>query len=345
VKNRHSHYTEASLIHKLEELGIGRPSTFASIVDTIVDRGYVKKTNLEGEKINCEEYKLLDNVVHSSVKERIFGNEKNKLVIQSVGILTIEFLLKTFDKMFSYEYTKNMELDLDQVSSGKESDWTKICANCLKDIKVHSKEIRDLTKQTYKIDELHELMFAPFGPVIKYTYKDETNEEKTDFLQVKKDIEIDLEKAKRGEYKTEDLIEIKNNCLGEYENNKLFLKTGRYGPYVEWGEKRESIKSIKKPLNEITLDDIKELVEGSQKVTENNLLRRLNDSMSVRKGKFGPYVFYQRSDMKKPQFLNIKKFNEGFFNCQAETLINWCKETYNLQGTIGSPATPPSLKG
>ena len=331
VKNRHNHYTEASLIHKLEELGIGRPSTFASIVDTIVDRGYVKKTNLEGDKINCEEYKMLDNVVHSSVKERIFGNEKNKLVIQPVGILTIEFLLKTFDKMFSYEYTKNMELDLDQVSSGKESDWTKICATCLKDIKVHSKEIRDLTKQTYKIDELHELMFAPFGPVIKYTYKDETNEEKTDFLQVKKDIEIDLEKAKRGEYKTEDLIEIKNNCLGEYENNKLFLKTGRYGPYVEWGEKRESVKSIKKPLNEITIDDIKEFIEGSQKVTENNLLRRLNDSMSVRKGKFGPYVFYQRSDMKKPQFLNIKKFNEGFFNCEADTLINWCNETYNLQ--------------
>jgi len=330
MKNRHSHYTEASLIHKLEELGIGRPSTFASIVDTIVDRGYVKKTDLAGEKMNCEEYKLLDNVVHSSVKERIFGNEKNKLVIQSVGILTIEFLLKTFDKMFSYEYTKNMELDLDLVSSGKEADWTKICANCLKDIKVHSKEIRDLTKQTYKIDEMHELMFAPFGPVIKYTYKDETNEEKTDFLQVKKDIEIDLEKAKRGEYKTEDLIEIKNNCLGEYENNKLFLKTGRYGPYVEWGEKRESIKSIKKPLNEITIEDIKALIEGSQKVTENNLLRRLNENMSVRKGKFGPYVFYQRSDMKKPQFLNITKFNQGFFNCEAETLINWCKETYNL---------------
>ena len=330
MKNRHSHYTEASLIHKLEELGIGRPSTFASIVDTIVDRGYVKKTDLEGEKINCEEYKLLDNVIHSIVKERIFGNEKNKLIIQPVGILTIEFLLKTFDKMFSYEYTKNMELDLDQVSSGKESDWAKICANCLKDIKIHSKEIRDLSKQTYRIDELHELMFSPFGPVIKYTYKDENNEEKTDFLQVKKDIEIDLEKAKCGEYKTEDLIEIKNNCLGEYENNNLFLKTGKYGPYVEWGEKRESIKSIKKALNEITIEDIKVFLEGSQKVTENNLLRRLSDIMSVRKGKFGPYVFYQRSDMKKPQFLNIKKFNQGFFNCEADTLINWCKDTYNL---------------
>ena len=341
MKNRHSHYTEASVIHKLEDLGIGRPSTFASIVDTIVDRGYVKKTNLEGEKMNCEEYKLLDDVIHSNVKERIFGNEKNKLVIQPVGILTIEFLLKTFDKMFSYEYTKNMELELDKVSSGKESDWTKICANCLKDIKIHSKEIRDLSKQIYRIDELHELMFSPFGPVIKYSYKNDTNEEKTDFLQVRKDIELDLEKAKRGEYRIEDLIEIKNNCLGEYENNKLFLKTGRYGPYVEWGEKRESIKSIKKSLNDITLEDIKELIEGSQKVLENNLLRRLSETMSVRKGKFGPYVFYQRSDMKKPQFLNIKKFNQGFFNCEAETLINWCKDTYNLQGTYGSPATPP----
>ena len=330
MKNRHNHYTEASLIHKLEELGIGRPSTFASIVDTVIERGYVKKMDLEGNKVECEEYKLLDNVVQKTVKERIFGKEKDKLVIQPIGVLTVEFLLKTFEKLFSYEYTKNMELDLDQVSSGKEGDWTKICADCLKDIKAHSQEIKNMSKQTYKIDESHELMFTPFGPTIKYSYKDENNEEKTDFIQVKRDIEIDLEKARRGEYKTDDLVEIKNNCLGEYENTKLFLKTGRYGPYVEWGDKRESIKSIKKPINEISLEDIKAFLEGSQKVIENNLLRRLNESMSVRKGKFGPYVFYQRSDMKKPQFLNIKKFNQGFFNCEAETLINWCKETYNL---------------
>jgi DNA topoisomerase-1 len=329
VRNKHQHYTEASLISKLEDLGIGRPSTFASIVDTIIERGYVKKIDIEGSLFNCDDFKLIDKNIEKTTKEKMFGNEKNKLVIQPTGILAVEFLLKTFEQMFSYEYTKTMELDLDLISSGKQSDWSKICANCHKDIKVLSNEIRDISKQVYPIDIAHDLIFAPFGPIIKHKYID-NNEEKVDFLQVKRDINIDLEKAKKGIYNLDDLLEIKNNCLGEYEDNKIYIKTGRFGPYVEWGEKRESIKSIEKPLCEITLDDIKHFLSNTQEKTENNLLRRLNDDMSVRKGKFGPYIFYQRSNMKKPLFLNIKKFNKGFFNCDAEDLVNWCKETYNL---------------
>jgi DNA topoisomerase-1 len=230
VRNRHQHYTEASLIHKLEDLGIGRPSTFASIVDTIVERGYVKKCDLEGITVNCQEYRLEDNDVQVNVKDRIFGNEKNKIVIQSIGVLTVEFLLKTFDSMFSYEYTKTMESDLDLISSGKESNWAKICATCLKDINAHSKEIRDVSKQVYKLDETHELTFAPFGPIIKRKYVDENNECQTEFLQVKKEVQIDLEKVKRGEYTTDELLEIQNNCLGEYENQRMYIKTGKYGP-------------------------------------------------------------------------------------------------------------------
>jgi DNA topoisomerase-1 len=328
VRNKHQHYTEASLIQKLEELGIGRPSTFASIVDTIIDRGYVKKTNIEGSLIQCFEYRLIENKIQEIVQNKTFGNEKNKLVIQPIGILTTEFLIKTFEKIFSYEYTKNMELDLDKICSGDE-DWTKICKECSQEIKRLTKEIKDLSKQIYPIDENHDILFTIIGPTIKRKYI-ENDEEKSELLQVKKEINIDLEKLKNNEYKLDDLIELKNNCLGEYEGEPIYIKTGKFGSYVQWGENRKNIESIKKPLQEIRLEDIENLLKGSQNKTENNVLRRLNDDFSVRKGKYGPYVFYQQPNMKKPQFLNIKKFNQGFFNCEAETLIEWLKETYNI---------------
>jgi DNA topoisomerase-1 len=327
VRNRHSHYSEAGLIQKLEELGIGRPSTFASIVDTIVDRGYVKKMDVEGSTVHCEEYKLINGFLEKTVRDKVFGNEKNKLVLQPIGTLVLEFLIKTFDKMFSYEYTNAMESELDLVSSGKEKNWARICSDCQRDIKSLSRELKNTCKETYKLDDNHDLFITPFGPMVKVKNGGEENPE---FLKVKTDIKVDLEKARRGEYTLDELIEIKNNYLGDYENEKMYIKTGKFGPYVQWGDKRESIKAIKRPLNDITLDDVKQLLSGSLERTENNVLRRLNEHMSVRKGKFGPYVFYQRPEMKKPQFLNITKFNQGFFHCEAETMVNWLCDTYGL---------------
>lgn len=336
AKNKHSHYSEAGLIQKLEDLGIGRPSTFATIVETIMDRGYVKKADVTGTMIKCDEFRMTDSIIETVTKERVFGNEKNKLVIQPIGTITVEFLLKTFERLFSYDYTKNMETDLDLISTGREPDWAKICANCLKDIKDHSHKIRETTKQTYSIDDCHSLIFAPFGPIIKHVYKDDNDEDKTNFLQVKKDINIDLEKARKGEYTLDDLLEIKNNCLGEYDGSPLYLKTGKYGPYVTWSksgvDKRESVKSIQKPLSEITIEDVEKVLAGSLNKVENNILRRLNDHLSVRKGKFGPYIFYQRPNMKKPEFFNMKKFNQGFMTCEADVIIQWVKTTYGCPG-------------
>lgn len=329
LRNKHQHYTEASLINKLEEIGIGRPSTFASIIDTILTRGYVKKINLEGSLIKCEEYKLVEKKIETKTKEKIFGNEKNKLVIQPIGILTIEFLLKTFEKMFSYEYTKKMEQDLDMVSSGIESEWSKICSHCFKEIKTLSKEIKDLSKQTYKIDENHEIIFAPFGAIIRRNYLDDNNEKKTELLQIRKDITIDLEKIKEGFYDISDILEIKNNYLGEHEGEPVYLKSGKFGYYIECGEKKQSIKSLKKSADEITINDVKDILSGSQ-IDDKNILRKLDEYTSVRKGKYGPYIFYQRPNMKKPEFYNIKKFNKGFFNCEAQELLNWLQETYGI---------------
>jgi DNA topoisomerase-1 len=326
VRNKHQHYTEASLIHKLEDLGIGRPSTFATIVDTIIDRGYVKKTDLTGTVTKCMEFKLVDKVIEKTEKEKTFGNEKNKLVIQPTGILTVEFLIQNFEKLFSYEYTKIMESQLDLVSSGKEKEWSTICGNCDNEIKQLAKTVKNVEKQTYALDETHELVFQAYGPSIKHTLTDGGVE----YLPAKKDMKIDLEKLKEGKYSLDDIIEIKNGCLGIYEDHDIFIKNGRYGPYVEWGTNRESIKEIQKPLNEITLSDIESYLSNKSSKTEKNVLRVLNEDLSVRKGKFGAYVYYKRKDMAKPDFLNIKKFNEGFLTCESETLISWLQSTYNI---------------
>lgn len=328
VRNKHQHYTEASLIQRLENLGIGRPSTFATIVETIQERGYVLRTDLEGIKMNCTEYRLEDNAVSVSTNERIFGNEKNKLVIQPVGIITIEFLLQNFQSMFSYGYTKQMEEQLDLVSYGEQPDWAIVCKNCYSQIKELSKQMTSVAKQIFPLEEGYVFMFEKFGPTIKHTLDDGTFE----YLSVKKEMNIDLDKLKKGGYSLEDLIEDSNRLLGMYDGEPIYLKRGKYGIYVEWSINKESVKTIKKPMNEITLADVEEYLKGLESTIakEPAILRQLNSEMSVRKGKFGPYVFYKRLDMKKPQFLNIKKFNEGFFGCDATTLVDWLSKTYNL---------------
>jgi len=324
VRNKHQHYTEASLIHKLEDLGIGRPSTFATIVDTIQERGYVKKMDLEGEKINCVEYILKNDILEEKKQEKVFGNEKNKLVIQPLGVVTTDFLMKHFEDLFSYSYTKNMEDKLDEVSSGKETQWSKLCKECYNEIKELSKELTNLTKQVYPIDDTHEYIFEKYGPVIRKKLEDGTFE----YKQAK--MKVDFEKLKNKEYSVDELYQIKNDCLGKYEDQDMYIKNGKFGLYVEWGEKRESIKKIEKPIDEITLQDVIDYLATDKTKNNKYVLRIFTPELSIRKGKYGPYAFYQREDMPAPEFYNIKKFPQGYITCEPNVFIDWLMETYKI---------------
>lgn len=351
--SKHTHYTESSLIKKLEDLKIGRPSTFSTLVETIQTRGYITKMNIEGDKTKNIEYVLENGKVNKTETEKSVGEEKNKLVIQPLGIATIEFLTQYFQSIFCYDYTKKMEDQLDAIACPKigedNTEWYNICEECYNEIE---KSTKPISKQKYSIDEQHELVFQKFGPVIKVINQSndsiKDDDAKGEYKSVKKNIKLDLDKLCKGEYTLDELLEPTNITLGLWKGVDVYLKTGQYGNYIEYNDKRQNIKNVGKDLEKIMLSDVEvylkimdqpeivseckddNMVKIYQNVHNKNILRTLNKDFSVRSGKFGPYVFYKKEGMHKPQFLNIRDFKEGFSVCDVNVLLEWLYMKYKI---------------
>lgn len=330
-----SHYTEASLIQKLEDLGIGRPSTYSMLVETVQERGYVLRKNVDGFELECEDFKLRGDILENHKIKRVFGNEKNKLVIQPLGILCIEFLVQHFPELFSYDYTKKMEEELDKIVVNYES-WYSVCEECNKEIKRLTKTILNLSKQHYEIDDMHDLVFQIQGPVIRKhsSMEEDGTKPEIEYLPVKKTVQIDLDKLKRGEYTLDELVEWDQSYLGEYEGKPMYLKSGKYGEYVEWGDMRKNIQKLTTPRNEITVHTIDAFIKEDENYTipqelNRTVLRHLNDDYSVRRGKFGMYVYYKPADIKKPEFYNMKKFKKDLLVSESSEIIQWIRDTYS----------------
>ena len=343
IQHKHSHYTESSLIQKLEELGIGRPSTFSMLVETIQDRGYVKKMDVVGEEIECIDFVVENQVVTQQKINKVFGNEKNKLVIQPIGILTTEFLVSSFSTLFDYEYTKHMEDALDLISNNENGNiqlWSEICIKCNNEIKQLAKTMNSVEKKTYKINDEYTLVFMKNGPVLIKTLENGT----TEFANVVKDIQLNLDKLSRNEYIIDDLLEMKQIILGKHEDNDVILKNGKYGPYIEWtildkGTEimRTSVKHIQKPFHLIELGDVLSLIvkngddaRAPPNAPNKAVIRIIDENTSIRKGKFGAYVYYKTEHMKSPQFFNMSKFKKGYDVCDLQDIKDWLKNTHNI---------------
>jgi DNA topoisomerase IA len=159
-----THYTEASLIKKLEDVGIGRPSTFASLVETLIDRGYVKKGDIEATNLNVTEYVLEGGLIQEKAVEKKIGGEKGKLVIQPVGIVVAEFLTEHFGSLFAYDYTKAMESDLDKIALSDQSSKD-ICKECNDEIE---RLIQPVEKRRFVIkDSSDVVVFGRYGLMIQ----------------------------------------------------------------------------------------------------------------------------------------------------------------------------------
>ena len=327
-----SHYTESRLVQLLEEKGIGRPSTFASLVDKIQERKYVEKQNIIGKQIECLDFSLAEGIITNTTCIREFGNEKNKLVIQPVGVLVIEFLLSKFDNFFNYEYTKNMEDSLDSIATGK-SSLIKICETCVSDLKCITDGLKDISKFSLYIDKNNMLIIGKYGPVIKYT--DPNNKKNISFIPARKD--LDMEELKhRPEISLEDVID-KNSCnkdaIGKYQGQDLFIKKGKFGIYAQWGKETRSLKDGFSLENIEYMDVIKFLdkdtiLDPSRPV---GFVRELNNNLSIRTGKYGDYIMYKKPRAKKPDFLKLNGFNSDYKKCDKMLILNWIKQTYNAE--------------
>ena len=332
ITGLHSNYTEAKLVSLLEEKGIGRPSTFSSLVDKIQERGYVEKKSIDGEEIECVDYILEGEELTEKVENRVFGNQKNKLVITQLGIVVIEYLINNFNTLFNYEYTSLMENELDEVAKGLK-EYKNICKNCYDELNELTKPIID--KFQIVIDDRHTFMIAKYGPVIKYQIPDD--EKSVKFIPVKKD--IDISKIKEG-INVEELIDTTkvttDISLGKYQFKDLYLKKGKYGLYVEWDTNKVSINSElgHKPIETITYADVFKILEKDKLLNPDvpiGMVRELNSHLSIRTGKFGDYIFYKTKRLKKPQFYKLNGFDQDYKKCNKDILLNWIKMTHNVE--------------
>jgi DNA topoisomerase-1 len=340
-----SHYTEARLVQLLEEKGIGRPSTFASLIDKIQERGYVVKKNITGKEIECDDYVLeYDRNRSGSIltvatihSKREFGNEKNKLVIEPLGIIVIEFLLSHFDNFFNYDYTKEMENDLDLIATGKKV-WSSLCDKCNKELIYITKDLKDEKRFSITFDDTHTLIIGKYGPVIRQLRSGQP----ATFISVRKDLDIN-ELQRRfdqspSDLKLEDVIDntVKaNGSIGKYKGEDLFVKKGKYGIYASWGKESVSLKELEsKSLESIEYIEVLRILDKDTVLDRSKpvgFVRELSATLSIRTGKFGDYIFYKKPRVKNPQFFKLKEFNGDARKCEKDVLLNWIKLTYKVE--------------
>jgi len=359
-----AHYTEARLIQELEEREIGRPSTYSTIIEKIVEREYVKKQNVVGKRIEYDEYTLVGKIVSKTKSWREVGNEKNKLIITPIGKSVLEFLTRYFPILFSYDYTKHMEMRLDDIaappvkSGGDPMHELKIvCDECVGEIEECINQIKKLKKDEtqYRIDDHHIFIIGKHGPVVIYSDKpfskgeeafdkylnDSLNSGENEniiFKKVKPGIIFDDLKTGKCTSLSDILVEDSSleRIVGTYGGLNVILKNGRFGIYVVWGKNGENRKSFKcgKNISDISLEEVIRHIENDSTRIDGaattigdvtDIIRIVNDDISIRKGNYGNYIFYKTAKMKKPKFISLKTFQLDYNKCSLNDITSWVK--------------------
>lgn len=330
MKELKTHYTEAKLVQLLEKQGIGRPSTFSSLIDKIQERGYAIKKDVQGKNVNCVDYELEGEELREITDVRTFGNEKNKLVVQPVGILVLEFLTENITELFDYDYTKTMENELDLIAGG-ESTWYELCRKCDTQIEKETAQFSsEPAKFSYAFDDKHTLIMGKYGPVIKVATNKSTD--KVQFIPTIED--LDLGKVMRGEYVLADVLKTgvvhgAKNILGTYKNEPLEVKNGKFGLYAAWGKNNRSLKQLNKPIEELTLAEVVKYLDNESSA-DPAMVRCINKNINIRNGKFGHYIFYKTDKMTKPSFHKLQPFKGDYKTCDEKEFAIWFHEHYNV---------------
>lgn len=284
-------YTEASLVKKLEELGIGRPSTYAPTITTIMKRGYVEKRNKEGVLREFNVLKLTNNQITQKIDSETTGAEKNKLFPSDLGLVVTDFLNQYFADIMDYNFTATIENEFDEIANGK-TLWTKMVGNFYSPFK---KDIDNTIENAERAVGERELGFEEssgkkiiarmgrYGPMVQIG--DVNDEEKPRFAKLKtgQSIEtISLEEAI-------ELFKLPRN-LGIFEGTDVIINIGRFGPYAAHDKKFYSLNKEMDPY-EVELEEIAPMIEEKRKTKEDRTIQIFEkEKIQVLKGPYGPYI-------------------------------------------------------
>ena len=296
-------YTEASLVKKMEELGIGRPSTYAPTISTIQKREYVTKGDVKGEPQNYQIITLKNNKISDKMGKENYGAEKGKLLPTDIGILVNKFLTQYFESIIDYNFTANVEKEFDKIAEG-ECEWNAMIKEFYKNF---HQQVVSTTENSGKFSGEKLLGVDPatgknvyvkvgrFGPVAQIG--DTESEEKPRFAGLKKDMSIE-------NVTLEEVLKLFDfpRILGEFEGKEITVAVGRFGPYIRHDNKFYSLAKTDNPAL-VEYDRAVEIINEKRQKDLNNIILTFdqNPDMRVLNGRFGPYITYKKNNYKIPK--------------------------------------------
>ena len=311
-------YTEASLVHKMEELGIGRPSTYAPTISTIQQREYVQKGDKKGEERPYSLYLLKGKQISQKSRKELIGSEKGKLIPTDIGIVVNDFLMENFNEIMDYNFTAKVEQDFDKIAEGDEK-WTDMMKAFYKSFEPTVEKTMN-ARQEHKAGE-RELGNDPktgkpvyvkigrFGPVVQIGSAED--KDKPQFAQLPKEQSIEtitLEEAL-------DLFKLPRN-LGDFENKPITIGTGRFGPYVLHDRKYTSLPKDCDPMA-ITRDEAIALIQDKRREeSQKHMKFFLEDpKLEVMNGRYGPYLVYDGKNYRLPKAMHERAKELTYDEC------------------------------
>ncbi len=328
-------YTEASLVRKLEELGIGRPSTYAPTISTIQQREYIEKGDREGSKRSYNILTLKNNQITDKTATEITGAEKSKLLPTDIGIVVTDFLTEFFPDILNYNFTANVEEKFDYIAEGK-LEWTQAIDNFYKLFHPVVEEAKSL-RMEHKVGERLlgtdpksgrpvSVKIGRFGPLIQIGTPED--EEKPLFASLQKGqsmSSITLDEALK-------LFELPRT-LGEFEDKTVTVGIGKFGPYIRHDNKYVSLPKNYEPLS-VTLEEAIDTIRQKREQESQRLIKKFTEEpdLEILNGRYGAYISYKKKNYKIPK-------DSDPASLTVETCLQIIKESEN------KPATPKRTKG
>lgn len=313
-------YTEASLVRKLEELGIGRPSTYAPTISTIQQRGYVEKGDKPGEERTYKVLTLSGGRLTTATRSETAGSEKGKLLPTDVGTVVNDFLLQYFPGIMDYNFTASVEKEFDEVAEG-DKQWTTL-------IRQFYGEFEPMVEQTLAVKTEHkvgerELGTGPvsgrpvfvkigrFGPVVQIGSADD--EEKPRFAQINKGQSIET-------ITLDEALELFKlpRTLDDYEGKPVIIGTGKFGPYVRHDGKFISLPKGADPMT-FSYDEAVELILAKRAAEAQKHIKRFDEEpeLEILNGRYGPYITYKGNNYRLPKTLKVEPKDLELADCLA----------------------------